>query len=191
MVPLFPLPRLWLFPSVVLPLHIFEPRYRQMIEDSLDGPGRLVLGTILPEHEDDADGAPPIHPLAGLGEIGRHERLGDGRYDILLVGLQRVFVTEVPSDRLYRKVRVHPAAEIPVARDREAELRRKLIEVLQERTENLPEIPPQFSLSHLADMLVLRIPLPTEVLNLLYAELDVGKRAQLALEQHALRPKHG
>ena len=45
-VPLFPLPQVWLFPYVVLPLHVFEERYRQMVEDSLDGPGRIVLGTI-------------------------------------------------------------------------------------------------------------------------------------------------
>ena len=59
-VPLFPLPNLWLFPSVVLPLHVFEERYRQMIEDSLDGVGRLVLGTIQAGHELDSAGSPPV-----------------------------------------------------------------------------------------------------------------------------------
>ncbi len=188
-VPLFPLPRVWLFPSVVLPLHIFEPRYRQMIEDSLDGPGRLVLGTIPPDHEHEAAGNPPIHPLAGLGEIGRHERLADGRFNILLVGLQRVFVKEVASERLYRRVAIQPAPEVPVAREREKALRAELVAGLKERTENLPPLPPRLSLSHLVDMLILRIPLPHDVLNRLYCELDVEARAREALEQHGLRPK--
>ncbi len=188
-VPLFPLPRLWLFPSVVMPLYVFEERYRQMIEDVLDGVGLIVLGTIEAGSEDAAAGAPPVHPIAGLGEIGRHERLADGCFNILLVGLQRVFVREVPSERLYRRVEVRPASETPVAREREPELREELLAALRSRTENLPEIPPKFSTSHLADMLILRMPLPHEVLNRLYAELDAEKRARSALEQHAVRPK--
>src|SRR6185503_3420605 len=164
-VPLFPLPNVWLFPAVILPLHVFEERYRQMIEDSLDGPGRIVLGTILAGHEHATAGAPPIHPLAGLGEIGRHERLPDGRYQILLVGLQRVFVKEVPSDRLYRKVEIHPAHEVPIAAPSEPELRARLLEALAARTKDLPEIPPQFSTGHLVDMLVLRMPLDPEQLH--------------------------
>jgi Lon protease-like protein len=119
-VPMFPLPNVWLFPAVILPLHVFEQRYRQMVEDCLDGPGRIVLGTIRAGHEPDASGAPdapgtpPIYPVAGLGEIGRHERLPDGRFNLLLVGLQRVVVREAPSDRLYRKVEIQPAPEQPI-----------------------------------------------------------------------------
>ena len=188
-VPLFPLPNLWLFPSVVLPLHVFEERYRQMIEDSLDGVGRLVLGTIQAGHELDSAGSPPIYPVAGLGEIGRHERVEDGRFNILLVGLQRVFVREVPSERRYRKVEVRPAIETPVPTEMEAGLRTDLLSALKERTTDLPEIPPQFSVSHLADMLILRMPLPHDVLNGLYCELDAQKRGRLALEQHTSRPK--
>ena len=190
-VPLFPLAEVWLFPSVVLPLHVFEPRYRQMIEDSLDGPGRLVLGTIQAEHEHESAGNPPIYPIAGLGEIGRHEHLEDGRFNILLVGLQRVFVQEAPSDRLYRKVEIHPAAEIAVPVAREPALRQELIEALKARTENLPPIPKELSTSHLTDMLCLRMPLPHDVLSQLYCELDVERRARAALEQHGLRPKLG
>ena len=66
-VPLFPLPRVWLFPYVVLPLYVFEERYRQMIEDSLDGPGRIVLGTV-------EQGASP-------GEIARYFQLYGGYID--------------------------------------------------------------------------------------------------------------
>ncbi|NOT29154.1 MAG: LON peptidase substrate-binding domain-containing protein [Planctomycetes bacterium] len=189
--PLFPLPNVWLFPAVILPLQVFEERYRQMIEDSLDGPGRIVLGTIQAGHEDESAGAPPIYPLAGLGEIGRHERSADGRFNILLVGLQRVFVREVPSERLYRKVEYAPAPEVPIAAEHEPELRARLLAALTTRTEDLPAIPPEFSSSHLADMLVLRLPLEHGELNGLYAELDAEKRARAALAEHERRPPSG
>jgi Lon protease-like protein len=188
-VPLFPLPNVWLFPAVILPLHVFEQRYRQMIEDCLDGPGRIVLGTIRAGHEDEAAGAPPIYPLAGLGEIGRHERTPDGRFNILLVGLQRVFVREVPSPRLYRMVEYTPAPEVPIAAEREPELRARLLGALARRTDELPKIPPEFSTAHLADMLVLRLPLEHGELNGLYAELDTERRALAALSEHERRPQ--
>src|SRR5262245_43527137 len=139
-----------------------------MIEDCLDGPGRIVLGTIMAGHEHESAGAPPIYPLAGLGEIGRHERLDDGRFQILLVGLQRVFVREVPSDRLYRKVEVHPAQEVPIAATSEPDLRARLMAALSARTKDLPEIPAQFSTGHLVDMLVLRMPLAPPTRNARY-----------------------
>jgi Lon protease-like protein len=159
-----------------------------MIEDCLDGPGRIVIGTIQDGHEHESAGAPPIYPLAGLGEIGRHERLADGRFQVLLVGLQRVFVKEVPSDRLYRKVEIHPAHEVPIAAPAEPGLRARLIEALAARTKDLPEIPEQFSTGHLVDMLVLRMPLEAARLNALYSELDTEKRALTALAEHARRP---
>ena len=119
---------------VVLPLHIFEPRYRSMIEDSLDGPGRLVLATIQEGHEKDSSGTPPFYPVAGFGEIGRHERLADGRFNIFLVGLKRVWVQEVPSDKLYRKVEIQPIEEIDVPKQQAKELRPEILAAIQERS---------------------------------------------------------
>ena len=183
-VPLFPLPDVWLFPFFVLPLHVFEPRYRQMIEDILDGPGRLVLGTIQAGHAHEAPGRPPVYPLAGLGEIGRHERLPDGRFHILLVGLQRVFVREVPCERLYRKVEVLPASEVPLSREHEAELRPLLLEALGKRLPEATQIPGEFSTAHLVDMLLLRLPLEHARMNALYSELDLDQRARGVLQEH-------
>ena len=188
-VPLFPLPKVWLFPYVVLPLHIFEDRYRRMIEDCLDGPGRIVLGTVEEGHEEDLAGAPPVYPVAGLGEIGRHVRLDDGRFNIWLVGLQRVHVREVESDKPYRQVETRPAEEIAVPRDREKALRENLVGAILERTKELSSVPQQVPVSHLADLLILRTPLPQGILNELYSELDSERRAQRALEEHAQRPR--
>ncbi|MDO8348875.1 MAG: LON peptidase substrate-binding domain-containing protein, partial [Planctomycetota bacterium] len=110
--PIFPLPGLFLFPHQVLPLHIFEPRYRQLVTDLLDGPGRFVIGTVRSGEIETATHAPEVLPVAGLGEIVRHEKLPDGRYRIWVLGLVRVRIAEVPSDRLYRQVRCAPFVEI-------------------------------------------------------------------------------
>ena len=179
---------MWLFPYVVLPLHVFEDRYRQMIEDSLDGPGRLVLGTVPEEHASDLQGSPPIYPLAGLGEIGRHNRLDDGGFQILLFGLQRVHAQEAPSSHAYRQVEIEPAIETPIPPEREGELRAKLIAAILARTDKLTTIPPQVPTSHLTDLLALRMPLPHDDMNRLYSELDVEKRANSALQLHEVRP---
>jgi Lon protease-like protein len=192
-VPMFPLPNVWLFPAVILPLHVFEQRYRQMVEDCLDGPGRIVLGTIRAGHEPDASGAPdapgtpPIYPVAGLGEIGRHERLPDGRFNLLLVGLQRVVVREAPSDRLYRKVEIQPAPEQPIPAAREPALREALLASLAELATELPEATEPYTTGHLADLLVLRLSPGHETVQRLYGELDVEQRARAALAEHRRR----
>ena len=207
-VPLFPLPNLFLFPGTVVPLHIFEPRYRQMIEDSLDGPGRLVIGTTqdresLPEsgtEGSDESGAesgaeslpPPVHPIAGLGEIARHERLPDGRFVIMLVGLTRVHVREAPSERMYRKVEIEPLEEVPVPGGTAPDLRERLMAAVFERTPDLKdradELPEDMPIGHLTDLLLLRMQLPQSVMQPLYSELVVAERARGALAEHAHRP---
>ena len=100
---LFPLPGVVLFPHVVLPLHVFEPRYRQMTEDALAG-DKLVTIVQLRSR----DGAMPISPPAiedvgCLGRILQHERLPDGRFNFLLLGCKRVRLRrELSSGKLYR-----------------------------------------------------------------------------------------
>ncbi|MEM7310029.1 MAG: LON peptidase substrate-binding domain-containing protein [Planctomycetota bacterium] len=190
-VPLFPLPRLWLFPHVVLPLHIFERRYVQMIEDCLDGPGRIVIGTVPPGYDEQLAGSPPVQPIAGLGEIGRHEKLPDGRYDIWLYGQTRAHIREVDSDRLYRKVEVEPIDESePDGPETEA-LREEVTEAIRARVEKVKDVPAQVPLSALADFLTLRMPLPPEVTQGLYSQLDPVARAKAALLEHNQRPITG
>lgn len=192
--PIFPLPNVWLFPGSIMPLNIFEPRYREMIEDSLDGPGRFILGTILPGHEAEAMAAPPFHDVAGFGEIGRHDRQPDGRYHIVLIGLGRVRVEEIESDKSYRKVRAQGLFELDEHPGDELELRTRLTLAIQRRTaaanpgQPLPPIPPDVPLGRLADLLCLRMPLPHDVISELFAEMDVAKRARRALAEDAIRP---
>lgn len=99
--PLFPLPNVVLFPHATLPLHIFEPRYRQMTADALDGE-RLIAMSLSPA-QTEQQGLPPISPIVGLGQIVTHERLDDGRYMLILRGVARArFVHEKAVDLPYR-----------------------------------------------------------------------------------------
>jgi len=102
-VPIFPLPDVVFFPHTTLPLHIFEPRYREMVADCLAGDKRLAVVLLKPGWEADYYGRPPVFPVAGTGEITEWERLPDGRYNILLRGVGRIAIEgEVPSEKLYR-----------------------------------------------------------------------------------------
>src|SRR5204862_3056558 len=86
---LFPLPNVVLFPHVVQPLHIFEPRYRQMTADTLTGDRLLALVLLKPGWEEDYDGRPAVHPVACLGRVVADQLLPDGRYNLLVRGLSR------------------------------------------------------------------------------------------------------
>lgn len=110
---LFPLPDVVFFPETVLPLHVFEPRYRAMVADALAGDRRLAVVRLRPGWEKDYEGRPPIHRVAGAGEIVQAERLADGRYNILLDGRMRVRIEEEePADgRAYRTARATVLAD--------------------------------------------------------------------------------
>ena len=105
--PIFPLPEVVFFPETVLPLHVFEPRYRQMITDCLAGDRWLGVVMLRPGWEKDYQGRPPVHDIAGAGEIIQAEVLSDGRYNILLDGRRRVRILseEPPNGCLYRVAR--------------------------------------------------------------------------------------
>lgn len=188
-VPLFPLSDVWLFPGALMPLFIFEPRYRQMIEDSLDGPGRLVIGTVQKGYESEMPGQPPVYPTAGLGEIQQHERRPDGCFVILLLGLSRVHVEEQASDRLYRRVSVAPLEEQAVSAGESSRLRPRLVEAILDRSEDLLNLPDNVPLANLADLLTLRLSLPHEPMQRIFQEDDVVSRCELVLEEHDRRPK--
>src|SRR5260370_32604395 len=84
-IPLFPLPGVVLLPGTLLPLHIFEPRYRAMVADALAG-DRTIGMAMLKRGWEESDADPPIRLVGGAGEIVESERLEDGRYNILLEG---------------------------------------------------------------------------------------------------------
>jgi Lon protease-like protein len=180
-VPIFPLPGAFLFPHQVMPLHVFEPRYRQLVEDLLDGPGRLVIGTQLAT-QPDGSGTPDLLDVAGLGEILRHQRLADGRFQILVLGLARVHFTEVPSDRLYRQVRCRPFVEIEAAGTEATELVRRLRDATAARLKQPLPLPDTAPPSLLADLLLQTLQAPRAVVERAYVEPSVSRRARLVLQ---------
>jgi Lon protease-like protein len=184
-VPIFPLKDVWLVPNALMPLYIFEPRYRALVDDVLDKAGEYVLGTVVQGYEGQMAAAPPIYPVAGLGVIQNYKRLDDGCYEIWLAGRERVFVEEIDSDRLYRQVRITRADEQPAPDHLEGRLREDLTSAILERSEDLDKLPADLPLGCLADLLTLRINPPHERWHAIYSELDVQRRAELALAEHA------
>jgi hypothetical protein len=110
--PVFPLPDVVLFPHVSLPLHIFEPRYRALVEDALQGDRIIVMAILKPGWEDDYNGSPEVFPVACAGLIEDEARLPDGRLNIRLRGLTRVSIAGFVRRTPYR------VATVRVLRDR-------------------------------------------------------------------------
>jgi hypothetical protein len=103
--PIFPLPNAVLLPGGLMPLHVFEPRYRDMVRDALAGSGLLAIARLRPGYERDYHGRPPVFPRAGAGRIIASDETPDGRYLIVVRGLARVEVRhEHPPERSYREV---------------------------------------------------------------------------------------
>ena len=109
--PLFPLPNVVLFPRALLPLHIFEPRYRTMIADVLDGGQTLGVVLLKPGWERDYHGTPEVHRVACVGRVVQHQRLSDGRYNITLHGEEKVLLERFERTQPYRIAQVRTAGE--------------------------------------------------------------------------------
>jgi ATP-dependent Lon protease len=97
----FPLPATVLLPHAVLPLHIFEPRYRQMVAHALEGDRVVAIAQLRPGWEGDYHGRPPMEPLVCAGLILWHETVEDGRFNLLLQGLCRARIEEELPDAPY------------------------------------------------------------------------------------------
>ena len=195
---LFPLPNLVLFPQVVSPLHIFEPRYRQMTADALTGDRLIAIVLLRPGYEAEYEGKPAVHPIGCLGRIVAEQLRPDGRYDMLLRGISRArFGGEVTSDRLYRTVQAKLLSDGPVPDVETAmALRRELAERIVPRFHDesarrqLQELfRGEMPLGALCDVLGFALPIPTEEKQVLLELLDVARRAEHLIQQvEALAP---
>ena len=124
LLPLFPLPNVVLFPNVFLPLHIFEARYREMVADAIAGDRMIGMVLLRPGWEHDYEGRPPVYQIGSSGVITHFERLSDGRYNIILRGLERFRVLEEDSSRIYRRAIVERLADGVIGSDDRAVIRR-------------------------------------------------------------------
>jgi Lon protease-like protein len=105
-IPIFPLPNVVLFPNVFLPLHIFESRYRAMVRDALATDRIIGMALLRPGYERDYEGRPPVYPVGCAGVITHSESLPDGRYNIILKGIEKFRLTGEDSSRAYRLAHV-------------------------------------------------------------------------------------
>jgi uncharacterized protein len=146
LLPLFPLPNMVFFPNTRVPLHVFEPRYRQMITDALESDQRVGIVLLRPGWEADYFGAPAIHICGTVGTIEQAVPLDDGRFNILLRGDVRFRVVGEVSTQPYRMARViaQPEAQRTVdesyaQREWLADLSRQYLRYLPEQS-SVPEI---------------------------------------------------
>lgn len=110
-IPIFPLPNVVLFPQVFLPLHVFEPRYRAMVSDVLEGDRIIGMTLLTPGWETDYEGRPAVFPIGCAGLVTHAERLDDGRFNIILRGLEKFRVIEEDTSKPYRLARVEALDE--------------------------------------------------------------------------------
>ena len=191
---LFPLPGVVMFPHAVVPLHIFEPRYRQMTEDALADDKLVTIVQLHPSRVGTTGtiGDPPIETIGCLGQIIQHERLPDGRFNFLLLGRKRVRLRrELPGDKLYR------IAEAELLEDdcdsepeepRRGGLTRLFRQAFSQRGKL--EIDPDLAhllettvpLGVLTDIVAHALGLPPELKQELLAETNVARRADTLLE---------
>jgi uncharacterized protein len=105
-IPIFPLPNVVLFPRTILPLHIFEQRYRTMVADVLQGNRRIGITLLRPGWERSPLREADVHPVGGLGQISQFQKREDGKYDVILSGVARFRIVELVSETPYRRARV-------------------------------------------------------------------------------------
>ena len=112
-VPVFPLPRVMLFPHAVLPLHVFELRYRTMVREALSSERMIAIAQLKPGYEHDYHASPPFHELGCLARINEVEWLPNDCYDLKVLGLCRVNLSRIVKEFPYRAVRAEVVEEAP------------------------------------------------------------------------------
>jgi uncharacterized protein len=123
LLPLFPLPNVVLFPNVFLPLHIFEPRYREMVASALASDRMMGMVLLRPGWERNYEGRPPIYAIGCSGVITHAEQLPDGRYNIVLRGIERFRISREDHSLSFRRAQVEAIAEGTLTASDRAEIR--------------------------------------------------------------------
>jgi ATP-dependent Lon protease len=189
---LFPLPNLVLFPHVIQPLRVFEPRYRRLLEDALAGDRLMAMAVLAQGWEKDYEGRPPICPAACLARVATHHRLDDGTYNLLVLGLRRVrLVRELEPSRPYREAEVELCEDVypPEEACRRTPLTTRLRKALLRVLPMLPEAHEQMDqllatdleLGVLTDVVSYMLDVDIAAKQVLLGETNVYRRAELLL----------
>lgn len=190
---LFPVPNLVMFPHVMQPLHIFEPRYKEMLNEALDGDGLIAMSVLQPGWEPDYESRPALMPHACLGRIVTHHRTEDGNYNVLLLGLKRIKIeTELPPLRTFREAEAMLVDDFLTPENEEQRLNLQSM-LTQQFEESLPKDQPtnpalrellssEVPLGVLTDLVSFAAPLSFDQKCRLLGELNVDRRATMLLE---------
>lgn len=130
-IPIFPLPNTVFFPHTYLPLHIFEPRYRQMVNDAAMGSQCIGMALLREGWESDYYGNPPIFRKGCVGRIVSVQPLVDGRSNILLQGRERYEIQTEHFDRPYREASIRLTPRV-LEEKLDPMVRTKLVQTLKE-----------------------------------------------------------
>ncbi len=190
--PVFPLPRVVFFPGTALPLHLFEPRYTAMIEDCLEsGCTAMAVALLAPGWEDDYDGSPEIHEIAGAGRIVAHQRQPDGTHDIILQGLDRVRLREIQSsDHAYRCAQAEPIQDFGAASSSDVLAMmvcatRVAAKVRERQSDFSLQVSADLPHARAADVVADQLVVSPEERQRILETSDVGKRVNLVTESVA------
>jgi uncharacterized protein len=201
-VPLFPLDTAILLPQQVIPLRIFEPRYKQLVQDVLDGTGQLALAVFAGKRwKQEYHGRPPVRPAVCIGQIVQHEREGGGDYTLLVQGVCRARIaSELPArdTKLYREAMLEPVGIDLAEETKLYGVRERLGELLEDKP--LSELQlvgrvaelihkEQIPTAVLLELVSFALPTRAEIRYRLLAEGDAAERADL-IEHELLGLQH-
>jgi Lon protease-like protein len=182
-IPIFPLPRVVMLPSEVVPLHVFEPRYIELVRDAVASHRVIGMVEVLPGHEDELPESPPVRDTGCVGFIAAHEELEDGRFLLWLLGLERFEIEEeldVPTSYRQVHVRYEPTPESPKRLASIRPLRQELRNILPTLVDLDETSREQFS-KHMAEVSDAQlIALASQILEL------TAERKQMLLEAETL-----
>jgi len=185
--PLFPLPTTVFYPNTRLPLHIFEPRYRQMVADALKGKQKIGMVLLLPGWEESYFAEPPIASLGCVGDIEKHTLLEKGKYNLVLKGLNRFRIVQEIAGKPYRRAKIELLQEIndQVLDTPHPPIKENLLKHCDQYLSMLPSgekfkrelnLDRCETLSHLVDLLAYRLNLTVEQKQKFLEEPDVLRR---------------
>ena len=203
----FPLPNLVMFPHVMQALHIFEPRYRELLEDALAGDRLITMATLAPaggraEGGTVPEGGPALEPMACLCRVATHQRTPQGTYNVLLLGVRRLRLgTELPQLRPFRifKAEILEDVEPEVPDEATASLQKDLLAAFRKTLPKIPDAQEQLdellgakvSLGMLSDIVSYSLDLDPRWKLRLLEERDVLRRTRLLVEALAARAARG
>jgi ATP-dependent Lon protease len=196
-IPIFPLPQVVLFPGALLPLHVFEPRYRTMLSDCLATHKAIAVAQLLAG--EDENGQPRMTRICGGGIIVEHEALADGRSNILVLGQERLHLDEIALEELprypYRRARAHVIEPddhaIPDA-DRSALVAAAAMfatEVKRHDPDFSFRVPPTTDAAAIADLCAFQLVIDAAARQAILEEIDPRARVEMVMNQLALQ--HG